>query len=25
MDVRALGDRTDETPKDRVEVRLPPS
>ncbi len=25
MDVRAMGDRTDETPKDRVEVRLPPS
>ena len=23
--VSALGDRTDETPKDRVEVRLPPS
>jgi outer membrane protein OmpA-like peptidoglycan-associated protein len=25
MDVRALGDRTDTEPKDRVEVRLPPS
>lgn len=25
MDVRALGDRTEEEPKDRVEVRLPPS
>ena len=25
MDVRALGNRTEEDPKDRVEVRLPPS
>jgi len=25
MDVRALGDRTEEEPKDRVEVKLPPS
>lgn len=25
MDVRAMGDRTEEEPKDRVEVRLPPS
>ena len=25
MDVRALGDRTEEEPKDRVEVRVPPS
>ena len=25
MDVRALGDRTEEEPKDRVEVRLPTS
>ena len=25
MDVRALGDKTDAEPKDRVEVRLPPS
>jgi outer membrane protein OmpA-like peptidoglycan-associated protein len=25
MDVRAMGSRTDQTPKDRVEISLPPS
>jgi outer membrane protein OmpA-like peptidoglycan-associated protein len=25
MDVRALGDKTDELPRDRVEISLPPS